>query len=228
MKFLNFDKVLCLSPHPDDVEYGMLGSTFKFKDTQFDILTTSIGGDFDKSSGHSRFDECKKVVEHVDNVKSYFLDIDFLKNITEDKLIKKIEDEYDMSEYQCVFIPPEEDTHQDHKKISVIGKSLTRKSRCGIIDYKTPHTLDHWIPNFFVDLNHIGNRPVEDGYSKDTDLTFLASTWFLKLNRLKRFESQQHQPYFLDESLKSFHSNYQCSRRGVLHAEQFRIIRGYN
>ena len=30
-KFLNFNKVLCLSPHPDDVEYAMLGSMIKFK-----------------------------------------------------------------------------------------------------------------------------------------------------------------------------------------------------
>ena len=38
MKFLNLDKVLCLSAHPDDIEYGVLGSMIKFKDTQFDIL----------------------------------------------------------------------------------------------------------------------------------------------------------------------------------------------
>ena len=34
MKFLNYDKVLCLSPHPDDVEYGMLGTIMKYKDTK--------------------------------------------------------------------------------------------------------------------------------------------------------------------------------------------------
>ena len=50
MKFLNYDNVLCLSPHPDDAEYGMLGSMLKFKDTQFDIIVFSIGGEFDKSS----------------------------------------------------------------------------------------------------------------------------------------------------------------------------------
>ena len=38
MKFLNFNKVLCLGAHPDDVEYGMLGTIMKYKDTQFDIL----------------------------------------------------------------------------------------------------------------------------------------------------------------------------------------------
>ena len=76
MKFLNFDRVLCLSPHPDDVEYGMLGSICKFKDTTFDILTTSIGGNFDKSSGESRFRECEKVWELLK--KSYFIKINII------------------------------------------------------------------------------------------------------------------------------------------------------
>jgi len=46
-KFLNADRVLCLSPHPDDIEYGALASMYKFQDTQFDIITISIGGKFD-------------------------------------------------------------------------------------------------------------------------------------------------------------------------------------
>ena len=29
MKFLGFNKVLCLSPHPDDVEFGMMGTILK-------------------------------------------------------------------------------------------------------------------------------------------------------------------------------------------------------
>ena len=47
MKFLNLDKVLCLSAHPDDAEYGVLGSMIKFGDTQFDVVVLSNGGDFD-------------------------------------------------------------------------------------------------------------------------------------------------------------------------------------
>ena len=38
MKLLNFDKVLCLSPHPDDVELGLAGSIIKYYDTDFDIF----------------------------------------------------------------------------------------------------------------------------------------------------------------------------------------------
>ena len=39
MKFLGFNKVLCLSPHPDDVEYSMSGTIIKYEDTHFDIVT---------------------------------------------------------------------------------------------------------------------------------------------------------------------------------------------
>ena len=38
MKFLNLKKVLCLSPHPDDVEIGMMGTIFTYRGTKFDIL----------------------------------------------------------------------------------------------------------------------------------------------------------------------------------------------
>ena len=61
-KFLNFNRVLCLSPHPDDVEYAMLGSMIKFKNTQFDIIVISQGGDFDETSNVSRHKECESIL----------------------------------------------------------------------------------------------------------------------------------------------------------------------
>ena len=42
MKFLGFNKVLCLSPHPDDVEFGMMGTILKYTNTVFDILCLSL------------------------------------------------------------------------------------------------------------------------------------------------------------------------------------------
>ena len=43
MKLFNFNKVLCLSPHPDDVEYSMLGTIMKYSDTQFHLLQLAQG-----------------------------------------------------------------------------------------------------------------------------------------------------------------------------------------
>ena len=68
MKFLNCDKVLCLAAHPDDVEYGMLGSIMKYTDTEFDILVLSKGGNFDESTSTARHKECESIWEDIDNI----------------------------------------------------------------------------------------------------------------------------------------------------------------
>ena len=74
MKFLNYDKVLCLSPHPDDVEYGMLGTICKYKDTKFDIVVLSQGGDCDPSTNKERQNECRNVWEKIDNIDGHFIE----------------------------------------------------------------------------------------------------------------------------------------------------------
>jgi len=44
MKLLGFDKVLCISPHPDDVEFSMLATILKYTNTIFDVLCLTKGG----------------------------------------------------------------------------------------------------------------------------------------------------------------------------------------
>ena len=72
------------------------------------------------------------------------------------------------------------------------------------------------------------DRNTEDGHSEETHRLFMAFIWYVKLHKLKLFESQQDKSYFEEFSLNSFHSNYQCSMRGMNHVESFKIIRGYN
>jgi len=54
MKFLNFNRVLCLAPHPDDAEYSMAGVVLKYLDTYFDILCLTEGGYCDVTTSQSR------------------------------------------------------------------------------------------------------------------------------------------------------------------------------
>ena len=229
MKFLNYDRVLCLSPHPDDVEYGMLGTIMKYKDTKFDIVVLSQGGDFDKSTAKLRQDECNKVWEHIDNLDGQFVKgVKFIKDKSEDEWINFLETSYDIDDYDCILSTSSVDTHFEHKIISNLTYPLVRRSKCGIIQYKSPSTLDNWTPNFFVNISTLEERNKEDGHSHDTHILFSAFLWYIKLNKLKLFESQQDKSYFSEESLKSFHSNYQCSMRDMMHVESFKIIRGYN
>ena len=128
-------------------------------------------------------------------------------NFGYDQLVHMIETKHDISQYDLILLPPDEDTHHDHKKINVVGMALTRKERCGIIDYKTPSTLETWTPNFFSDI---------------TD--FLDT----KITQLHKFKTQAKHLYFTENVIKSFHTNYQCARRGLGYVEQFKIHRLYN
>ena len=42
MEFLNKKAVLCISPHPDDTEYSMMGTIAQFTDTKFICLDISL------------------------------------------------------------------------------------------------------------------------------------------------------------------------------------------
>ena len=229
MKLLNYNKVLCLSPHPDDIEYGMLGTIMKYKNTKFDIVVLSQGGDFDESTAKERQGECKKVWEHIDNINGCFIeDIKFIKDKDEDEWVNILENKFDISSYDCIITTSPMDSHFEHRIVSDLTYALVRRSKCGIIQYKSPSTLDDWTPNFFVDIGVIENRNQEDGHSNGTHVLFQAGIWYIKLNKLKLFESQQDKSYFEEQSLKSFHSNYQCSMRDMSRVESFKIIRGYN
>ena len=121
MRFLNCDKVLCLAAHPDDVEYGMLGSIMKYTDTKFDILVLSEGGNFDESTSIDRHKECESIWGDIDNITGHFLPIKHLADVSEDELINTIESNFNINDYDSIFTPSIFST----KKISSIGLSNT-------------------------------------------------------------------------------------------------------
>ena len=171
MKFLNYNKVLCLSPHPDDVEYGMLGTICKYKDTKFDIVVLSQGGDFDESTAKKRQGECEQVWKHIDNINGYFIeDSKFIKDKDEDKWVNILENKFDISSYDCIITTSPSDSHFEHRIVSNFTYALVRRSKCGIIQYKSPSTLDTWIPNFFVDIGGLESRDEENGHSNGKKL----------------------------------------------------------
>ena len=215
MRFLNCDKVLCLAAHPDDVEYGMLGSIIKYTDTQFDILVLSEGGNFDESTSTDRHRECESIWEDIDNIQGSFLPIKHLANISEDELINTIESKFDIGTYDSICTPPLEDAHFEHRNVNRAADILVRRTSCGLVTFRTPSAVDEWIPNFFVDLT---KHTTKSG----------AIVMFAKKKALLKFTSQQSKSYFKDNSINSFHSNYQCSQRDMSFVESFRIERCYN
>jgi len=205
MKFLNLNKVLCLSAHPDDTEYGMLGSIATYSETQFDVLVLSDGGDFDKTTGVDRTKECESIWDWFDNVEGKFSGYSHIKSEPEDFWVNHIETTFDVKSYDAILSMPKHDSHFEHRMVNHISYALLRGVNAGLITYRTPSTLEEWIPNYYVSVD---------------------SVIVNKIGLLREgFESQRDKLYFQEQSIKDFHTNYLCSKVGAGYVEQFRIER---
>ena len=207
MKLFNFNKVLCLSPHPDDVEYSMLGTIMKYPDTQFELLQLAQGGDCDPTTNSSRLEEVKNVWEKskCKNININFTEHKFIKELAEDKWINKIENH--LENIDAIFLPNECDSHFEHRFISGFGPALIRNKNISLIQYYTPSTQDEWNPNLYIDIKNI---------------------YDLKIDALNEFKSQSHRYYFRKDVLRAFHSDFQCSKKGVHYIEKYKILNLFN
>ena len=207
MKLLNFDKVICLSPHPDDVEYSMLGTILKYTDTQFNLIQLAQGGECDNTTNISRLEEVKNVWKKSEckNINIITTPYKFIKELQEEYWINFIE-KY-LNNIDAIFLPNETDSHFEHRFISGFGPALIRNKNISLIQYYTPSTQDEWSPNLYID--------VEKFYSK-------------KLQCLNEFKSQTHRYYFRDDVLRSFHSDFQCAKKGIHFIEKYKVLNLFN
>jgi LmbE family N-acetylglucosaminyl deacetylase len=209
MKFLNFDRVLLLAPHPDDAEYSVAGTILKYTDTQFDVLCLTQGGDCDTTTGESRIQEVLSAwaVSEAENYTLYFSDEKLLKHKDIDQWINWIETNFTkVFNYDCIMTTSEYDSHFEHIIVSSLAAPLARINPYSIIQYKSPSTLETWIPNLFVSLE---------------------SFYYTKKQMLQEFTSQIHRPYFSEEVLNGFHTNFQCMKKGKGFVESYKIITLY-
>lgn len=208
MKFLGYNKVLCLSPHPDDVEYSMSSVILKYKDTIFDVFTLTKGTSADKSSGGLRYNEVRDFWGGMSatNVRLIFGEYNF-EDLNEGQWIGYIEDKIKGVDYDAIFGTSNFDSHYEHLLVNRVMKGLGRNKPISLIEYKSPSTLHEWKPNMIVD---IGNH------------------YELKSKLLRdNFTSQVDSEYFSIECIKSFHEDYINKKKGVKYAEQYNVIIKY-
>ena len=205
MKFLEFNKVLCLAPHPDDIEYSLSGTINKYSNTEFDLLCLTQGGDCDNTTNSSRLEEVKDSwkVSMNTNYQLFFTPYKFLKELTEDQWINFIEKHYtNINNYDAIILPSTKDSHFEHRLVSSFGWPLSRIKSISLVEYRSPSTLESWIPNLFVDI---------------------SKQYKTKLKMLSKFESQLHRSYFQEEVIKGFHIDFQCSKKDLKLVEQFNL-----
>lgn len=206
MKFLNFNQVLCLSPHPDDVEYGMAGTILKYDETQFDILCLTCGGDFDSTTSGLRQQEMRAfwLNSGCKNVTVHFSPYKMLKQIGTDAWVNFIETNFvNIHSYDAIFVPPYLDSHFEHGIVSPFAFALTRNKPISVIEYCSPSVLETWIPTMYVDITKTCDK---------------------KLELMDTFTSQLNKGYFSKEAREYFHFHYPVAKRGLPRVERYRVL----
>lgn len=208
MKLLGYNTILCLSPHPDDLEYSMSGTIMKYPDTKFISLQMCQGGDIDVTTGVHRLQEVSDAWNHMacDNCKLRFTDFKLMRELREEEWVNYIEKIMEELNPDALVLPNNYDSHFEHRFVSGLGKAVIRSNPKTLIQYKTPSTGQEWIPNLFIDINEQYQRKTES---------------------LKMFKSQQHRYYFREDVIRAFHSDFESAKKGKHYVEQFKILELY-
>ena len=183
----------------------MGGTIIKHHNTHFDILCLTQGGDCDVTTGDSRLDEVRNSWKstNITNINLFFSPHKLLKEKGEDEWVNYIETNFiNKIDYDCICTTSAYDSHFEHKIVSNLGWPLTRVKPISLIEYYSPSTLEKWNPNMFIDISDV---------------------YGTKLDMLREFKSQQHRSYFSRETIDGFHTNFQCSKKGLSKIEMFNL-----
>ena len=206
-----FNKILCLAPHPDDIELGCGGTVSKLTEMgkevyycAFSLCEKSIPKGFSSDALKEELkNSCRKLGISDTNIYQYTFEVREYKRdrqlILEElvKLKNKIKPD-------LVFLPMPNDIHQDHCIISEEGIRAFKKST--ILAYEVPWN------NFFLENNLFIELTEKDLKNK--------------IDALKAYKSQYFRSYASEEFIKSL-----AIVRGIQgrskYAETFNIIRMY-
>lgn len=194
---------LVLSPHPDDAEYSVAATILKNPQTEYVVYVCSIGGDNDDTTSINRMDESHAFWNHFPNVRFVGHVGQTIANFKDWEIVQQIDELLKLyPEVDTVYVPPLEDNHFEHRKVSESARASLRGKNISLIEYHTPSTRSTWNANHFVD--------VTDFYEK-------------KVEYLQKFKSQLHRNYFNEYNLSIFHEDYFCRLRGMQKVEKFKI-----
>lgn len=207
-RFFNFDRVLCLSPHPDDVEYSMAATIVQHPDTEFDVYLLTQGTPVDNTTGVGRVAECYAfwsdlIASGVDNV-TFQAVPELLQDANIPRILTALETALPARDYQAIVGPPMLDSHIEHQTTNRMMAAYARHHALSVLEYCTSSTLPGWVPNV---------RVVLDPHVKEK-----------KINAIRKaFVSQLDGRYFDQDVLEAFHSDFVTLKRNVAACEKFRV-----
>ena len=147
-------KILCLGPHPDDLEIGAGGTLINFARNGHEVyLMILTMGDMG-GNPEVRKQEQMRSAEIIGAKEVYWGGYRDTMLVTNAESIRAVEHITKLIEPDYIFSNFEEDTHQDHRNLARIVNSAARNSS-NIMFYETPTTAPSFKPNVFADISDV-------------------------------------------------------------------------
>tara|TARA_B100000902_G_scaffold395672_1_gene454776 strand:+ start:8279 stop:8914 length:636 start_codon:yes stop_codon:yes gene_type:complete len=206
---IEFNKVMCISAHPDDIELSMGGSVSRFKEMNIDVyfVINYIPCDFTTASYKERINEVHDSLNVFGIPKENLI----INNFRDKSMREKI---YDMDNIissispDAVFTHYENDVHQDHRDVFNVVYSSCRNKSVSLFMWENNMVggllKDTFNPNFFIKLN-------ENNINE-------------KINSWKCHKSQYKKYQCIDEDMKNY-SKYLGRLCKTNFVEQFKSIK---
>ncbi|MEI6297550.1 MAG: PIG-L deacetylase family protein [bacterium] len=152
-------KILAISPHPDDIEFGCGGTLLRYGQAGSElyqlILTDGcVGGD-----PVMRKREQEKASKILNVKRVFWAGYHDTELVDGGDLIRKIEEILDTVRPEVVLVNYPEDSHQDHRAAALAVIAATRNIK-EVLFYESPTSM-HFEPDIFVDITDFLDEKVQ-------------------------------------------------------------------
>jgi LmbE family N-acetylglucosaminyl deacetylase len=146
-------RVLAIGAHPDDVEFGCGGMLIKYArqghDVSLLVMTDGGGG----GVGRIRRQEQQAAGDILGVSRLYWGEYPDTAIPLDRESIQRVERVILEVQPDFIFVHSQDDTHQDHRHLSVATITATRYTR-NVLFYEGP-TTQNFSPNVFVDIDGV-------------------------------------------------------------------------
>lgn len=189
-------RFLVVGAHPDDIEFGCLGTLLKYGTDATIRCIILTAGEF-SDNGIDRGTETKKALAAVgitDVVVLGFPDGNLYGNLVSNRqTVAAIEHHVKAFKPTVVLTHTPYDTHQDHRATYDAVMSAIRMTPVTRVTWAGPSSTREFSPNLLVNID---------------------SQWDKKLAALAKHESQAHRSYMTIESLEAAHADRRSTMLG--------------
>jgi len=151
-------RILAIGAHPDDIEFGCGGTLIKYARQGHDVFLLVMTEGGGSGEGSIRRQEQEEAANILQAAKLFWgeypdtaipLDRDSIQRV--ERIIHEVQPDF-------IFVHFQDDTHQDHRHLSVSTITATRYTR-NVLFFEGP-TTQNFSPSVFVDVDTVLERKV--------------------------------------------------------------------